>query len=216
MEWFNLKDYTLEEHLFFGVGCLGWVVVYALVIWCISKNKYVEVPFIAVSANFAWEFLWSFVFKTDMGQFYVWGYRSWFLLDCFIVTGTFFYGSKQLLLGSLKTYFKPIFLFSLASWFVLLYYYIKNYDLPISHMGAYSGYVLNVMMSAMYIPLLLKEVNAFPFSKYAAWFKGVGTLFIGVFCFLKFEDRFLLSLCLITSILDFVYIYLISKKQHVH
>lgn len=211
-KWINLKDYTIPEHLLFAIGCFGWVIVYVFVIKAIRKEKFVEVPFIAVTANFAWEFLWSFVFKTDMGELYVWGYRVWFFMDCYIIIGTFLYGHKQIGIASVEKYFKPIFLFSLASWFYILYFYIKEYDAPISHMGAYSGYILNVMMSAMYIPLFLRISDQYVFSKWGAWLKGVGTLLITVFCFLKFQDNFLLGMCVITALLDGFYIYRISKK----
>lgn len=78
-----------------------------------------------------------------------------------------------------------------------------KYDTPFSHMGAYSGYILNVMMSALYIPLLLHMRNSAPFNRLAAaWCKGVGTLFISIFCFLKFEDPFLLSIGAVTTLLD--------------
>jgi hypothetical protein len=213
MEWINLVDYTVLQHVLFATGCLGWVVVYLLVIKAIREDKFVEVPIIAITANFAWEFLWSFVFKTNMGELYVWGYRLWFFLDCFIVGGTFLYGSKQIDIPALKSKFKGVFLFSIASWFVILYYYIKEYDLPLSHMGAYSGYILNVMMSAMYIPLYLRIGKQFKFSLWGAWLKGVGTFLISIFCFLKFEDKFLLGMCVITAILDAFYIYYVAKKK---
>jgi len=209
----NLTDYTITEHVFFALGCLLWVFTYIIVIKAIRQKAWVEIPLIAVAANFAWEFLWSFVFVTDMGLLYVWGYRIWFFLDCFIVYGLFRYGYKQIDIESLRQIAKPLTAFAIACWFAMLYYYIKIYDAPLSHMGAYSGYILNVMMSAMYIPHLLRLGKMQIFSKSAAWFKGVGTLLITVFCFLKFQDGFLLSLCVVTTLLDAAYIYLIMQKR---
>lgn len=210
--WFNLQDYTITQHLFFAIGCIGWIIVYAIVIANIRHKQFIEVPFIAVTANFAWEFLWSFVFTTNMGLIYIWGYRIWFFMDCFIVYGMFRYGSKQIGIESLQRHFHFLFVLSLASWFAILYFYIKLYDAPVTQMGANSGYILNVMMSAMYIPLLLRLRTSQHFSTAAAWFKGGGTFLITIFCFLKFTDPFLLSMCVVTTVLDALYIYLISRK----
>ena len=213
---FNLKDYTIEEHIFFASGCLLWVFTYILVIRAIVKQKFVEIPVICVLANFSWEFLWSFVFKTDMGELYVWGYRIWFFLDCFIIYGLFRYGWKQWRIDYFIKYYIPLLIFGLACWFVNLYYYIDKWDLPVTHMGANSGYILNVFMSLLYPVLLLSRTNTDGFSYLSAWFKGVGTILISVFCFLKFPDQhWLLSLCVITGILDVWYIWIFTSRRKI-
>lgn len=210
-ELLNLRDYTIAEHLLFAVGCLMWVFVYFIVIHNFRKKQFVEIPMIAICANFAWEFLWSWVYMTDMGSLYVWGYRIWFFLDCFIVYAIFRYGYKQLVSMPKESY---VYLLTggLAASFFILYFYIGNYDYPISHMGAYSGYVLNVMMSALYISLFVRMRNPGLFSLPAAWLKGVGTLLISVFCFLHFDDWFLISMCIVTAALDASYLYLFHKN----
>jgi hypothetical protein len=209
----NLKDYTVIQHVFFALGCLLWVFTYVLVIKNLRSHKFIEIPLVAVAANFSWEFLWSFVFTTDMGLLYVWGYRIWFFLDCFIVWGLFKYVSKQVAIAELKPYSRQILAFCILSFMAILYYYIKIYDYPISHNGVYSGYILNVFMSALYIPLMLRLRNTEPFNITAAWLKGVGTLLITIFCFIKYDDGFLLSMCIVTTILDVLYIYFIHSKN---
>lgn len=204
----NLSDYTIVEHIFFALGCLLWVITYIIVIKSIKKNQFIEIPMIAVTANFAWEFLWSFYFITDMGSLYVWGYRIWFFLDCFIVFGLWKFGFKQLYAQIEQQYSKLIIALSFVCWILLLFYYIKNYDFPISHNGVYSGYILNVMMSGLYISLFLRTNLKTLMSKEGAWCKGVGTLFISIFCFLRYNEGFLLSMCIVNTVLDFVYIYL--------
>lgn len=209
----NLKDYTLLEHGLFFSGCVMWVITYLIVIKSIRSKRFIEIPLIAVCANFAWEFLWSFIFETNMGELYVWGYRLWFFLDCYILFNLFKYGYKQIDIPTLKNKAQLIIAFGLACWGVMLFYYIQNYDFPLSQMGAFSGYILNVMMSALYITTFLRLKNDHFFSKPAAWLKGVGTFLITIFIFLKFpEYPFLLSMCVITAILDFAYIYLINRK----
>jgi hypothetical protein len=211
----NLADYTVTQHIFFALGCLLWVFTYIIVIRGIRKNDFIDIPLIAVTANFAWEFLWSFVFITDMGSLYMWGYRIWFFLDCFIVFGLFRDGYKQIGIATLRDKSKLIIAFGIACWVLMLYYYIRNYDFPVSHNGVYSGYIINVMMSALYIPMLLRLGDSQQFSKWAGWLKGVGTLLISVFCVLKYNDGFLLSMCAVTALLDAVYIYLVMRNKAV-
>jgi hypothetical protein len=80
-------------------------------------------------------------------------------------------------------------------------------------MGANSGYILNVFMSLLYPLLLLSRPNTDGFSYLSAWFKGVGTVLISVFCFLKFSDPWLLSMCVITGLLDAWYIWVFTLKR---
>jgi hypothetical protein len=210
---FNLKDYTIADHVFFAVGCLLWVFTYVIVIRNIVKKQFVEIPLIAICGNFAWEFLWSFVFRTDMGELYVWGYRIWFLLDCYIVYGLLRYGVKQVDRPLFIKHYHLIVTLCLAAWFAILYFYIDKWDAPITRMGANSGYILNVMMSGLFITFYLRFQQPSSFSYLSAWCKGVGTILITVFCFLHFNDGFLLSMCIVTGILDVVYIYLLHKNH---
>ncbi|NJM94367.1 MAG: hypothetical protein HC842_06625 [Cytophagales bacterium] len=212
----NLHDYTVLEHVLFASGCLLWVFTYVIIIQHIRKSQFIEIPLVCVAANFVWEFLWSFVFPTNMGELYVWGYRVWFFMDCYILYGLFRYGANQIDIPLLKSKFHFILVFNLLAWSVLLYFYIKEYDFPLSHMGAYAGYVLNTMMSAMYIPFMVRKFNPRLFSLPAAWYKGVGTLLISVFCFLHFTDPFLLAMCVVTGVLDGIYIYLFIQLKRTY
>jgi hypothetical protein len=213
----NLKDYSLLELIVFGVGCFLWIVVYYYTIQRIRKQQFVEIPLMTVCGNIVWEFLWSWVFKTNMGELFQWGYRIWFFMDCFIVYSLFRYGYKQISIPALRQNSKWVIGFGIAAWTPLLYFYIQNYDAPISHMGAYSGYILNVMISALYIPLALRLNQWNLFSYPAAWCKAVGNLLINIFCFLHFYDWFLLSLCVLTTVLDVFYLYLLImyRKQSI-
>ena len=213
----NLEDYTITEQVFFCLGCLLWIVVYYVTIRNIFRKKFIEVPFITVCGNIAWEFLWSWVFITNMGSLLAWGYRIWFFMDCVIVYGLFLYGHKQISIPSLSKNSFWIIIGGIAAWFFMLYFYIDIYDAPISKMGAYSGFLLNVLISALYIPQFLRLNTKALFSLTIAWCKGIGTLLISVFCFLHFNDWFLFSLCIITALLDAAYIFIFinhSKIKH--
>ena len=87
--WLNTAKYSGPMLLLFGVGCFFWVVAYVGTLLTIRSRRYVEIPAAAVVANIAWEFVWGFVFQTDMGMLFQWGYRIWFFLDVFITWSLF-------------------------------------------------------------------------------------------------------------------------------
>jgi hypothetical protein len=203
----NLKDYTATELIVFGTGCFLWVVVYYFTIRNIIKKQFIEIPLVTVCGNIAWEFLWSWVFIINMGSLFQWGYRIWFFLDCFIVYNLLRYGYKQISIPALRQKSKSIILFGIACWLFILYFYIKNYDEPISKTGVYSGFILNVAISALYIPQFLRLNNKSLFSLPVAWTKAIGTGLISVFCFMHYSDWFLLSMCIVTALLDALYLF---------
>ncbi|HNB82017.1 MAG TPA: hypothetical protein PLP14_07960 [Chitinophagaceae bacterium] len=217
----NLTDYTVADHLLFGIGCFLWVIVYIIVLINIRKYQFIEIPLIAITVNFAWETLWSWVFVTNMGSLYVWGYRAWFFLDCFIVYNTFRYGFKQLQSGFPPKSLPVIFVGAWGGWMILLYFFSVKFDIPQSGMGGYGGYWCNLIMSAIYIPFLIRTNDLRYFSFSNAILKGLGTFLVTLFCINHKQWRgewFLYSLGIATALLDLIYIvtiFKLKKKAHV-
>lgn len=205
--WFNTAEYSPALLVLFAIGCLGWVVAYVAVLSSVRKYRFVEIPAGAVVANVAWEFVWGFLYTTDMGLFFAWGYRIWFFLDVFIVYMLFKYGWKQLDSTLLQPFFRPGAAFGIAAWGVALFYFIgEGYD---TGYGAISGYILNVMMSALYVVLIVKRAdNVQWFSGVVAWSKMLGTALLSVFNFIvRPEDYLLMTLYTVTFAFDVLYIY---------
>ena len=146
-----------------------------------------------------------------MGALYQWGYRVWFFMDCLIVYNLYRYGHKQLSIPLFKNNSHWLITLGIVAWSPVMYYYIAIYDEPVSHMGAYSGYILNVIISILYIPLFLKFNDRRLFSYPSAWCKAVGNLLISLFCFSHFTDGFLLSLCVLCTVFDVIYLYLLKN-----
>lgn len=215
--WLNTERYTALQLLVFGAGCVLWIWAYVAVLQNVRRQQFVTIPAAAVVANVSWEFLWGFFFMPDMGKLIVWGYRAWAILDVFIVWNLLKYGDRQLLTPIGKQYFKPAVLFGIACWFTALWFFIgEGYDMS---MGATSAYLINVMMSAVYIVLIAKHPEIRRFSFTVAWTKGLGTALISLFMVMAPLYRydvpapaapsakgFLLVLCAITLVLDGVYI----------
>ncbi len=212
-EWINLEKYTPAQLILFAIAALFWVLTYVLVIREAFKQKYVGIPIAAVAANFAWEILWSVVFKTDMGLLFEWGYRIWCILDIVIVYLLFQYGYKQIDNENQRKGFKPFFVFGVLSWMAGIYFFTKQYGDPI---GANTAYLVNANMSALFILLLQRQPQQIAIAlRYdVAWYKMLGTALTSVFCFWVYPYQyFMLSMTVVTFILDITYIYLIAKYR---
>jgi hypothetical protein len=204
--WLNTAKYSLPMLALFAVGCFFWVIAYIGTLQTIWKRQYVEIPAGAVVANVAWEFVWSFFYQPDLGRLFAWGYRSWFFLDVFITYSLFKYGPKQIVNPSLRRWFAPAAAFGIVAWALLIYFFKKNgYDTPY---GGISGYILNVMMSFLYLILLAQEQSDIAdFSAVVGWSKMLGTGLLSVFnAILVPENEFLMTLCAVTFILDMTYV----------
>jgi hypothetical protein len=203
--WFNTAQYSVPLLVLFGVGCFGWVVAYVAIVRKAIHNRFLEIPAGAVVANIAWEFVWGFLFPNELGRFFSWGYRVWFFFDLAIVYLLFRYGDQQVELPELKAVFKPACLFGIAAWAVGLYFFVaEGYD---TGYGAISGYILNTMMSALYVVLILRHGHLVDFSLVVAWSKMLGTALLSVFNFIvQPGNPYLLLLCLLTLALDLLYI----------
>lgn len=201
----NYDAYTTGQILLYGVGSFGWVIFYAFTVRDIVRKKFVEIPAPSVVTNISWEFVWSFVFQPDMGQLFVWGYRVWFVLDLFITYSLFKYGDKQVASPILKKYFRTAVAVGIPVWILAIYFFGKQgFDTPL---GLTSGYILNVIIAALYILLILRHPALADFSYAVAWSKMLGTALASVFCFIVLGDKpFLLTLCVLCFILDSTYI----------
>jgi len=209
--WFNTQDYTPAQLILFGIAALYWVWVYIVVIIDIRKYKFVGIPVLAVCANIAWEFLWSFKFYTNMGAAFEWGYRAWFMLDVYIIISVIRYGKIQFSDIQLKKNFLLIVIFAFLCWVAGIYALTIQYEDPI---GAVSAYLVNAHMSALYILLILKFPAEKSLSISTAWHKMLGTALTSVFCFWVFPGAyFMLTMTVITFVLDMAYIYLVTSKK---
>ncbi len=187
--WINLQDYTVLQQVLFFLDAVFWVITYILVERNVRKYRYVGIPYMAVCCNIAWEFIWSFFFQTNLGPFFEWGIRLWFLIDLYLLYRLMQYGAKQTDNPFLKAYFKPMILFFALVYGVLMYMFTKQYGDPI---GATTGYFINLVMSIGFIFLFLSQPSQKALSLDIALFKMLGTGFVGVGIYL--------AMCPITSL----------------
>lgn len=233
----NLEDYTPLELILFGGGCYIWVFVYAIYIRNIIKLKYIEMPVFAACGNIAWEFIWGFVFQTDMGKLLVWCYQIWFFFDLFIFYSILRYGWKQIetpVLRERKT-FVPVHIVlalgwglmfltmhagargavsgGLFSWLAELTVHFRDFDTSI---GAVSAFMLNLTISSLYVLLIVRQnrESLKNFSFAVAWLKMLGTGMNTVFMNIHYADNYFLRyLAIATTTVDCIYIALFWRLR---
>jgi hypothetical protein len=209
----NCVPYTYLEMFLFAGGCLLWVIAYGILIRNSLRFRYMDMAAIAVCSNFAWEFTWSWPFKTDMGWFLVWTYRAWFFLDIFIFWQLLRWGNKQVTQPAFKANFKAAAVLVTLGFTVLYYFYVKQeMDTPI---GANSAYLCQLILSSTCLLLLLGSRDLEGFSLPVAWLKCVGTGMNTVMMMLHYPaNHFLHALGILAFILDTTYIaYFLGKRK---
>jgi hypothetical protein len=205
--------YSELELFFYLGGFLLWGVAYGLLVVRIPRQRFVEIPFFAVCGNVTWEFLWGFVWKVEMlGETLQWFYRLGCVLDLGILAFLFRYGAKQVTLPVLRRHFHWLVVCSLAGWIAFYWTFRgQGYDLPL---GSNSAYVVNVVMSILYIGLILRMRDTALFSIDIGLLKGIGTGMVTVFVFLAYpENRFVQTLGVITALLDAGYLVVLRQRQ---
>jgi hypothetical protein len=201
----NCIPYTWPELTLFAGGCLMWVVAYALIIYNARKLKLLDMAVAAGCSNLAWEFLWSFPFKTDMGWFLVWTYRAWFFLDIYIFWLLLKYGSVQVSAPLMKKYFKPLCV-GLVVLFTLWYYWFVK-DGHDTLIGANSAYIAQLFISVLSLTLILNTPDLKGFSFNVAWLRTFGTGANTIFMFLHYrQNHFLHSMSAASFVIDLVFL----------
>jgi hypothetical protein len=208
----NLTDYPPLQMSLFAGGCLMWVAAYAIIIYNGRKHKVIEMPVFAVASNFAWEFLWSTFFDTDMGHFLIWTYRAWLVLDIFIFYMILQYGIKNVFTPQIKQHYKQATIGSMLGMMLLYFLFTKGgFDTSI---GANSAYIAQLFISGLYVLLILQQKDLTGFSVWVAFLRTIGTGLNTIFMLIHYpENHFLHAMGIISFFLDAIYITLFLRRR---
>ncbi len=214
MNWLSFEHLNVLQMTLFFTGCFFWLLTYYVYIKNIVKNQFLEIPYIVVCMNIAWEFVWSFLFgdsvRNYLGLSMQIGYALWFFFDCFIFYGLLKYGHKQFKLPFLIKH-NRILAFVFAIFFILFFYFmnVSGYDTPI---GTISAYIDNIVISAAYIFLYLQSDQKHLFSKSVSWFKFIGTGLISLALVMHWnQNKFLILMTSAVFLLDVSYLFIMKK-----
>lgn len=214
--WINWQEYTGLEFFFYGTGCLLWVVAYAIYIRNIIRLKYVEMPVFAGCCDVAWEFVWSFLATNNMGMLFQGANYVWFFLDAgFIFTyGVLLFGWKQFSVPQLqrRALFIPMCL-GIATMAGAATYFLHSQGLD-NEVGGRSAYLIQLSISFLYVPLMLRQADLRNFSFTANWTRALGSAMVVVFFALHYpSDYFLLTIGASAALVDGAFLYMFVQKR---
>jgi hypothetical protein len=187
-----------------------WTIAYLAMIRKGFAEKTYCMPAIALFLNFAWEatfaFIMPFVYGIDMGvQLPI--NIAWFLCDALIFCTYLLYGPKYFPKSIGKRRFLPLTGLGLAA--ALAFVLLMSLELS-DFIGMYSAFIINLMMSVLFIDMLVKRGSAEGQSMSIAITKWIGTLAISVYFFLRFGSPLVLYLGAASCVFDLIYIALLN------
>jgi len=188
-----------------------WTIVYIKLIRVGLKEKTYGMPFLALALNFAWEGLYAYIGITNkfinIETFFI---LIWFLLDIVIVYTYLKYGAKYLPSFKAKKIFTPwtelIFIMS----FIIQYYFYLEFG---SSSKLYSAFILNLIMSILFINMLFTRQDTKGQNLIIAISKWLGTLAPTIYFGLIERNNFILALGVFCSIFDIIYIYFLNNTK---
>lgn len=208
----NLETYTITQLSFLFAGTLLWNIAYFIIIRNAIRYKKMEMPFLAVSSNIAWEFAWAFLLYTDLGSLFEWGLRVWFFMDVGIFYFTVKYGARQMTKDLFGKKFLP-FLLLLVAWWIPVFYFFETEGLD-TKMGTTSAYLITVVMASLFVYNATRTAPGLIATKSVAWFKFFGNTSMSVFVFMHHpEAHFVQMLTVAVFVLNIIYIIQASRKS---
>lgn len=209
---FNTCDYTWPQLIVNIVGCFLWLVAYYSVIRNFLKTRFIEIPLYVACANIAWEFVWSFIFYPNLGLLYWIGYAIAFFMDVYIFAMAIKYGRKDVVDEGIKKRFPLFMILNALTWGVLLFYF-RSVELD-DNFGATSGFIINFLLSTLFLMLVLRIKDASVLTLLTAGSKGLGTGIITISMFMIYpENGFIHALGVFCFILDLAYFVILFNRK---
>lgn len=212
-ELLNTATYTSLQLGLMALGHLSWAVLYAVVLRNIRRHGVVEIPAAAVAANFAYVTVWGLLRQTDLGTLFVWLNRGGLLLELSVFAYVLFNGARHIRIPEIKKWFKPGMVLSYVCWLAMIAMFARqNYDVST---GLVAGFIVSLTMSTMYVVVELSDIEPEQYSLVAGWSKLIGNGCASAFCAMVYtSNHFLLTLCVITLVLDLAYLALFQRRLH--
>ncbi len=207
------------------VGNIAWITAYTILIFRAQKNQFIEIPILIITGNLVWEALYGFVLPASpvLNPIIHYEIKVWCILDCAILFFAIKYAKNSISTPLILKYIKPISFLLIVFWTGIIYAIAEsgisenaiypNQDLV---REAASAYILNVIISVMYIFQYLQLYNQHKFLPSVAWLKMVGT---GLTTFSVYINKpfnlLLFVMGIIVLVADILYIVLLKVLPNV-
>jgi uncharacterized membrane protein YpjA len=165
----------------------AWALAYVQILAAGFRQKTYGLPLACIFLNISWEFIFSFNLVAPAEYSLMWGNRLWFFADCVIVTQVFLYGRQSQANPWVREHFYKISIASLVASLVGLYTFAVYFN---DIYGLAMSFLINFVLSLLFIPLLFSrpDLKGLPYS--AAWTKMIGSVAGAVFCYLWWPMQF--------------------------
>jgi hypothetical protein len=196
-----------------AVACALWTVAYVQMVRQARKDQAYAVPMVAIAMNFTWELIYSFL-APDPSWLWLLLDRSWFVFDVVILYQLLKYGRANQTIPELQKHFYVI----VAGVLVLSFAGHEAFRYTIRDpLGLISAYVINFVMSILFVFLALDRRSTKGLSWSGAWLKAIGSFGASVQCYFLIPlvndapptQYFLYFLYAGIALFDGIYIYLL-------
>lgn len=225
----NTTVYAMTPLLLLLAGYAAWAVAFVMVFRNMRAHGVVEIPAAAVASNLAWITAWGLFYRTDLGALFVWANRGALLATVIVFGYTLLYGARHVRIPEVRRWFAPGLVASYLCWLILLYLFayqpyesyqpnqsVFSYQPYETPNGIISMFVVALFMSTLYVLVELSDVHASQYSLTVGWAKLLGNSCGALFCLLVYPaNHLLLSLCVITVLLDAMYLLLFRHRHSV-
>ncbi|MBR5015877.1 MAG: hypothetical protein IKX52_03575 [Clostridia bacterium] len=191
-----------------------WTVVYLTIIIRNHKDKLAVMPWLALSMNISWEFVYTFVIPYPDPKYRL-GILFWVLLDGVMFVQTLKYSKEDYnkILPGMEKYYYPVMIGVFLAFFAAVF--STNYQwTTLPDPAGHSAYIMNLMMSFLFITQIFRRPDTIKgISIWVAICKFWGSLaptILGMI-YLPGYYPFPYTLGIITAILDVIYIVLVYK-----
>jgi len=198
------------------IGDFLWVVAYVLSIRKGFQDRTYGFPMLCIALNLSWEFIYAVIFPFRPSRV-IEGLRcAWLVCDFVIAYQLFRYGRRWQTTPLIRRFFYPIAIAAILSAFVgqLTFHYTFA-----DQWGASDAYLINLVMSMLFVWMCLHRPDEKGLSIGAAWAKMLGTGILSVGSCLMITDwlksSFLVFLFAAIFVFDVIYIVLLhdNKRQ---
>lgn len=195
------------------VGDVLWIVAYVFIIRQGFKDRTYGMPMLCIGLNFTWEFIYAvkFRFPSDIIEALRW---AWLIADAVIVYQLLRYGRDNQAIPLIKKYFYPICIAMFVSAF--LGHLAFHYSFA-DTWGVQDAYMINLVMSMLFVFLYFGRSRMSGLSVGAAWAKMLGTGILSAASCFTIKDwlksSFLVYLFVTIFIFDLIYIALLYYRS---
>lgn len=161
------------------LGNVLWIIAYVGIVAKCFKQKTYGVPIASAALNIAWEALFSTIFKSPVFLWWI-SAVGWLIIDIIIVYQIFRYGRSDQRVPELRKHYYLILIGIFGSCLGLMYTFVIYFN---DTLGFTSAFVINFVMSTLFVTFLWRRPKLHGLSLTAAICKGVGTGVVSIGCY---------------------------------